>query len=271
MQYNTEVDPAETPEPPQQSRKNAMVYPDVGEMPQVSNIVTPLGLTIEIEAVLRRGVSLPEQDFECPINHIIFVDPVVISDGYSYERTCANQWLDTKNTSPMTSLRLRDCIVCSNSTLRELIARLPLQDNLIKLEDLLSPITGQIMRDPVVAVDGYTYEREEIENLFSQDGCLQKIRSPITQQRIWSKTLITNQRMRTIIHDALQEAARQVCRERQDPMLINAPLVAQQQEYKNKQQWQRMQQMRYAQNMAMQKLAAEPDTPRGCLSFFLGN
>jgi hypothetical protein len=39
----------------------------------------------------------------CPLTHKVFVNPVIISDGYTYEETAIKAWLQRNNTSPMTS------------------------------------------------------------------------------------------------------------------------------------------------------------------------
>ncbi|CAM4746651.1 unnamed protein product [Rotaria magnacalcarata] len=45
--------------------------------------------------------------FTCPLTKDIFQDPVVLSDGFTYERAAIQQWLDTGHTrSPMTNIEL---------------------------------------------------------------------------------------------------------------------------------------------------------------------
>jgi len=39
-------------------------------------------------------------------------------------------------------------------------------------KDLLCPISGEIMQDPVIALDGYTYERTNIKQWFSQGNTI---------------------------------------------------------------------------------------------------
>jgi ankyrin repeat protein len=43
----------------------------------------------------------PPEDFVCPITHHLMEDPVVASDGHTYERSAITQWLEKQNTSPM--------------------------------------------------------------------------------------------------------------------------------------------------------------------------
>ena len=40
---------------------------------------------------------------QCPITHQRMIDPVIASDGYTYEREAVQKWLKTKSTSPMTN------------------------------------------------------------------------------------------------------------------------------------------------------------------------
>jgi hypothetical protein len=42
----------------------------------------------------------------CPITHEIMIDPVIASDGYTYERRDITQVLNTTRVSPMTRERL---------------------------------------------------------------------------------------------------------------------------------------------------------------------
>lgn len=46
-------------------------------------------------------------DDKCPITHLSIHDPVVVCDGYVYERDAIEKWLSQHETSPMTGLPLR--------------------------------------------------------------------------------------------------------------------------------------------------------------------
>jgi len=52
---------------------------------------------------------------------------------------------------------------------------------------LVCPLTGMVLKDPVVAADGYTYERKAIEQWLEQNSI-----SPTTQEPIPNKYLIPN-------------------------------------------------------------------------------
>ena len=64
-------------------------------------------------------------------------------------------------------------------------------------DHMLCPITYDLMRDPVMAEDGFSYERSSIERWFSTG----KLSSPITGKRIISPRLYSNHRLRTEIEE----------------------------------------------------------------------
>ena len=61
-------------------------------------------------------------------------------------------------------------------------------------ETFLCPITQEIMLDPVIAADGYTYERRAIESWLKG-----KMTSPMTNQQLSHKQLIPNNVLRSRI------------------------------------------------------------------------
>lgn len=61
-------------------------------------------------------------EFICPITHELMRDPVVLEDGFTYERSAINEWFNTgKQTSPMTNMDLSDINCIENTILREKI------------------------------------------------------------------------------------------------------------------------------------------------------
>lgn len=60
-------------------------------------------------------------DFKCPISFEIMKDPVIASDGQSYEKSQILKWLKNNDTSPMTGKKLDNKNVQENITLRKLI------------------------------------------------------------------------------------------------------------------------------------------------------
>jgi TPR repeat protein len=72
---------------------------------------------------LVKGVFL--QDFICPISLFIMNDPIILSDGHSYEREYAIKWLKQSDISPKTGEKLKDKnIMISNYTLKAAIYQL---------------------------------------------------------------------------------------------------------------------------------------------------
>mmetsp|Transcript_27122 Transcript_27122/g.63028 ORF Transcript_27122/g.63028 Transcript_27122/m.63028 type:complete len:308 (+) Transcript_27122:3-926(+) len=57
---------------------------------------------------------------------------------------------------------------------------------------LCCPITGDIMKDPVVAADGHTYERSAIEEIFAQTPSGQEVMSPASNTPLTHRVLMPN-------------------------------------------------------------------------------
>lgn len=63
--------------------------------------------------------------------------------------------------------------------------------------ELTCCITGALMRDPVTAVDGHSYEREAIEAWFKRFELGEKPTSPMTNQKLASRRLIPSHNLRS--------------------------------------------------------------------------
>ena len=63
--------------------------------------------------------------------------------------------------------------------------------------ELMCPITGELMTDPVVASDGQSYERQAIEEWFSRFPFAENPRSPTTNKPM-EKTLFPNQNLKSL-------------------------------------------------------------------------
>lgn len=67
--------------------------------------------------------GIPDE-FICPITRELMKDPVIASDGYSYEREAMESWIHKKKrTSPMTNLALPSLVLTPNRTLKMAINR----------------------------------------------------------------------------------------------------------------------------------------------------
>ncbi|KAM8933526.1 WD repeat, SAM and U-box domain-containing protein 1 [Pelodytes ibericus] len=80
----------------------------------------------QIEAMkkqLKAAHSDVPDEYLCPITWEVMKDPVIASDGYSYERTAIENWISTKRTSPMTNLPLENLLLTPNRTLKMALNR----------------------------------------------------------------------------------------------------------------------------------------------------
>ena len=65
-------------------------------------------------------LEVPEE-FECPITSDLMVDPVITSDGHTYERYAIKRWLSKNDTSPLTGAELISDNMVPNIALRKMI------------------------------------------------------------------------------------------------------------------------------------------------------
>ena len=56
----------------------------------------------------------------CPLSHTLMRDPVIASDGYTYEREMIEKWFETHDTSPMTNVKIYKLLI-PNRGLRQII------------------------------------------------------------------------------------------------------------------------------------------------------
>ncbi|XP_054814171.1 U-box domain-containing protein 13-like isoform X1 [Prosopis cineraria] len=68
--------------------------------------------------------SIIPDDFRCPISLELMKDPVIVSTGQTYERSCIEKWLDAGHgTCPKTQQTLASNVLTPNYALRSLIAQ----------------------------------------------------------------------------------------------------------------------------------------------------
>ncbi|CAH2305585.1 WD repeat, SAM and U-box domain-containing 1 isoform X1 [Pelobates cultripes] len=77
----------------------------------------------EIKSKMKSTLTNIPDEFLCPITCEIMKDPVIASDGYSYERSAIENWISTKRTSPMTNLPLENLLLTPNRTLKMALNR----------------------------------------------------------------------------------------------------------------------------------------------------
>lgn len=91
-------------------------------------------------------------DFLCPINLSVMKDPVICTDGHTYERTAIEQWFQNNNTSPKTGINLISKTLIPNIALRNTIEEFFNKDcaapmEIEKKEDTLD-VLSTIKRNP---------------------------------------------------------------------------------------------------------------------------
>jgi hypothetical protein len=78
-------------------------------------------VTCETEAVPSEAVSLLPPHFVCPITRVLMKHPVLLADGFSYEREAAERWLLTSTDSPSTGAPLSHTELLPNHVIKSLI------------------------------------------------------------------------------------------------------------------------------------------------------
>jgi hypothetical protein len=78
-------------------------------------------------------VQTPE-DYSCPITHQLMVDPVLASDGHTYEREAINKWLEKNNTSPMNNTVLQHKYLAPNLFAKTIIEQFLNANNVCTVE-----------------------------------------------------------------------------------------------------------------------------------------
>ena len=64
--------------------------------------------------------NTPPSEYICPITHELMINPVVLSDGFSYEMHAIAKWIRIKAISPITGANVESMII-PNTVLRILI------------------------------------------------------------------------------------------------------------------------------------------------------
>lgn len=81
------------------------------------------------------------------------------------------------------------------------------------------PITHEVMTDPVLASDGFTYQREAIQNVFST-ASRTAVRSPMTNEPLENLTLIPNRALKALVNDWIQKNKPIISQEELDSQVI---------------------------------------------------
>jgi hypothetical protein len=162
----------------------------------------------------------------------LFTNPVMTSDGQTYEQTHIERWFrEGNNTSPISRQVLHDKTLIPNLTLKNIIKeivnkeftsndssyiyvkvthngitftiKLPssfLNKNIINYNLEQQECFYDFYNDPVVASDGYTYERDYIRRWLEIFDI-----SPKTRKKLENKNLITNYALKNAITEIIEK------------------------------------------------------------------
>lgn len=101
------------------SKSQTMPLPPLPPLPKDA------GISAKSETPGESDRSEPDRphppSFYCPISHQCMHDPVVLTDGHTYERRHIEQWLRDNNTSPVTGAELSQIAIFPNHALRNAI------------------------------------------------------------------------------------------------------------------------------------------------------
>jgi hypothetical protein len=75
----------------------------------------------ELERLKIRREEVPER-LVCPITFELMKDPVIASDGHTYERCAIEQWFERAQTSPVTNEPVPDVCLLPNHMAKSMIA-----------------------------------------------------------------------------------------------------------------------------------------------------
>jgi len=130
----------------------------------------------------------------------LYADPVNTVDGYTYNRAAITTWFEHHNTSPNTGQDLPDKLLVQNILLNNIFELITKSDTNYLLESYFyCSITHDLFQDPVMTVDGHTYERLAIETWFEDNDT-----SPNTGIKLPDKRLVSNSQLKRIVSDYKQ-------------------------------------------------------------------
>lgn len=96
--------------------KHCLIYDLTSSFTLDSHIAN--GIKTLLFALNKNDLDVPE-DFICPITHDLMTDPVMLEDGFSYERSAILEWFaKEKYTSPMTNVVLSSTETYDNDHLK---------------------------------------------------------------------------------------------------------------------------------------------------------
>ena len=91
---------------------------DPSQRPTFDDCFARLSAILSAQVIIERQVP---DAFICPISYEVMTDPVILADGFTYERAVIQQWLASTNRSPMTNQELEHRGMIPNRALRDVI------------------------------------------------------------------------------------------------------------------------------------------------------
>jgi TPR repeat protein len=144
--------------------------------------------------------DIPDNFFDDIFTLDIMVDPVTLSDGFTYEHLYVIEWLRNKNISPQTGAVLKNKNMTPNITLKKIIKDFldeTYSNGYYNIDNFLKVYK---MDNPVILSDGYSYDHKYAEEWLKDNDV-----SPTTGEKLLNKNIIPNQTLKNIIEDLLVE------------------------------------------------------------------
>lgn len=135
----------------------------------------------------------------CPLTKEIMVEPVIASDGYSYEKKALEEYLKTNQCSPRYSnLRIQKDCITFNWQLKQVIDAYHSGERVES--HYYCAINKLIMLTPCLTSDGHSYEKDAIYLWLIKNNT-----SPCTGKVLENKTLVLNHNLRDCIWKYLKQ------------------------------------------------------------------
>ena len=150
--------------------------------------------------------------FCCPLSkNEIMEEPVVASDGYTYDRKNIEEKMKSREVSKLSGKRFSSLKILPNYRLRSQIKAWTSSGtaNAVGIsgdvpDALCCPISLELIKNPVVCADGHTYDKESIEEWF-EGGSVKN--SPMTGRPMNWKPQYPNLNLKAQIDEFLQKQA----------------------------------------------------------------
>ena len=138
-------------------------------------------------------VNLPliPEEYYCPLTKKIMLDPVVASDGYTYEKEAIENWSKNHTTYPNSEEKISSLTILPNRSLERNIKKFLEQNPLLWETDKIY-LSNTLIHKLISAISNSSIQ--DIENILSQDKRLLKI--PLENQELNSSVVIKSMEKR---------------------------------------------------------------------------